>query len=228
MARFEKLVTRNDSRDGRVVVFFVRSTGTIVEKMRFNVDVGSEQLFVDIDVFPHASTEVLVKHHRSRQQQVRVEDPLAGVWIRGTFDLDLAECLAACESGVQAGQVDRVVRDLVRVLESQPHNREAAQNLHDAVRRLIDELARIGLGDGFLSTAPGGLFDEENRHIRTRQIGSLIAEIGAVGAFRADGEPVSITQLMGAIISEVEKRIRDGKSSGHLTFAWDGIGGWYP
>lgn len=124
-------------------------------------------------------------------------------------------------------QVDQVVRDNVRVLESQ-RNREAAQHLYDALGRLIDELTGIGFEVGFLSTAPGGPFDEDNRHIRTREIGSLIAEIGRVGAFEARGGTLSSEELMGVVIGEVQKRMHYDAKSGGLKFAWDGIGGWYP
>lgn len=48
----------------------------------------------------------------------------------------------------------------------------------DEMNRLIEELKQIGKKEDFLSERPGGLFDRECRHVRTREIGERIFEIG--------------------------------------------------
>ena len=77
----------------------------------------------------------------------------------------------------QAG-LEHAVECLLRALEVDPEHQDAPDHLCDVLLALIDELAQIGRTDGFLATQPGGKFDEYNRHIRTRDIGVLIAKIG--------------------------------------------------
>jgi len=46
------------------------------------------------------------------------------------------------------------------------------------VKRLLEELIRIGIQDDYLSEFPGRGFNAQCRHIRAREIGSRFFEIG--------------------------------------------------
>ncbi len=48
----------------------------------------------------------------------------------------------------------------------------------DEMNRLMDELLQIGRKEDYLSERPGGQFDRECRHIRTREIGQRIFDFG--------------------------------------------------
>ena len=52
----------------------------------------------------------------------------------------------------------------------------------DEMNRLLKELAQIARTDDFLSERPGGPFDRECRHIRTREIGERIYEFGTANS----------------------------------------------
>ncbi len=80
------------------------------------------------------------------------------------------------------------------------------------VTRLTDELIRIGQTEDFLSERPGGSFNRECRHIRTRDIGKRLDELGGV-------------QLMEYVNRQVRRKL--GKNlSWHLEAAWKDIGKW--
>lgn len=80
----------------------------------------------------------------------------------------------------------------------------------DEVNRLMDELARIAKEDDFLSERPGNPFDRECRHIRAREIGQRLFDIG-----KAD--------TMEWVIKKLTKRI--GKDmAAHLEACWYRIG----
>ncbi len=82
----------------------------------------------------------------------------------------------------------------------------------DEVDRLLGELFRIGQTDDFLSERPGGGFNRECRHIRTREIGQRLDEIGGL-------------QLMEFANRSVRRKL--GKNlSWHLEAAWKDIGKW--
>jgi tetratricopeptide (TPR) repeat protein len=127
----------------------------------------------------------------------------------------------------QAG-LEHAVECLLRALEVDPEHRDAPDHLCDVLLACIDELAQIGLTDGFLATQPGGKFDAYNRHIRTRDIGMLIAKIGKRGVFKADGRALESDLLMELVINAVQKKMGAHRSSSSLPFAWQGIYGWNP
>lgn len=82
----------------------------------------------------------------------------------------------------------------------------------EEVERALDELVRIGRTDDFLSERPGGGFNRDCRHIRTREIGERLNELG--------GEP-----LMEYAFNHVRHKL--GKDlSWHLQAAWKDIGEW--
>ncbi|HEX9019022.1 MAG TPA: hypothetical protein VF806_07535 [Anaerolineaceae bacterium] len=81
-----------------------------------------------------------------------------------------------------------------------------------AVERMIDELIRIGQTDDFLSERPGGGFNRDSRHIRAREIGKRLDEIGGM-------------DLMQYANRRVRRKL--GKNlSWHLEAAWKDIGQW--
>ena len=82
----------------------------------------------------------------------------------------------------------------------------------DEVERLIEELLRIGKVDDFLSERSGGAFNRECRHIRAREIGKRLDELGGV-------------DLMLYVNRRVRRKL--GKNmSWHLEAAWKDIGHW--
>jgi hypothetical protein len=80
------------------------------------------------------------------------------------------------------------------------------------VTRLLDELVRIGKTEDFLSERPGGAFNRDSRHIRTREIGMRLHDLGGV-------------KLMEYTNRHIRRKL--GKNlSWHLEAAWKGIGDW--
>ena len=91
---------------------------------------------------------------------------------------------------LKKGSMDDAIGSLLRAIELNPNHEDARDHLHDAVSKLIDELVQIGYKNGFLTEQPSEKFDDAKRHIRTRRIGALIAEIGHKGGFRKNGKTV--------------------------------------
>jgi hypothetical protein len=80
------------------------------------------------------------------------------------------------------------------------------------VDRLVDELARIGKNDDYLSERPGPPFNFHCRHTRAIDIGKRLNEIGGFN-------------LMEAVYFRMKKKV--GKVTGsHLEYCWQGIGKW--
>jgi hypothetical protein len=82
------------------------------------------------------------------------------------------------------------------------------------VKRLLDELIQVGRQDDYLSERPGGPFNVQCRHVRARQIGSRLNEIG--------GMP-----LMEYVFDQVRRKLGKELAS-HLEFTWAEIGRWMP
>ncbi len=83
------------------------------------------------------------------------------------------------------------------------------------VEKLLAELVEIGLRDDFLSERPGAGFNVQCRHIRARQIGTRLNDIG------------------GLVLMEYAQRFvrrksgKPGRSlAEHLEYAWAEIGDW--
>jgi tetratricopeptide (TPR) repeat protein len=125
---------------------------------------------------------------------------------------------------LRRGQVDQAVVCLLRALEVDPHHQDAPDHLFDVLSALIDELVRIGRGDGFLSMQPGGKFDDANRHARARAIGALIARIGRRGIFKTGGRPLASSLFMEIVIKNVAQKIADPRHAVSLKSAWSGLG----
>ncbi len=91
-------------------------------------------------------------------------------------------------------------------------NKPYPSHAQQEVERMLDELVRIGKTDDFLSERPGGGFNFECRHIRTREIGKRLNEIGGL-------------PLMEYADRYVRRKL--GKNlSWHLEAAWKDIGQW--
>ena len=82
------------------------------------------------------------------------------------------------------------------------------------VTSLMDELIRIGIKEDYLSENPGYGYNSQCRHIRTREIGKRLNEIGG-------------NELMSWAFAMVRKKAGKLPAS-HLEYAWNDIGDWQP
>lgn len=80
------------------------------------------------------------------------------------------------------------------------------------VNRLVDELIRIGIKEDYLSEHPGGGYNLQCRHIRTREIGLRLSDIGGL-------------PLMIWVYDRVRKKAGKTPAS-HLEYAWQDVGVW--
>ncbi len=80
------------------------------------------------------------------------------------------------------------------------------------VNTLINELIEIGNKEDFLSVIPGGTFNAQCRHVRTRRIGDRLNVIGGL-------------ELMRFAFEQVKKKAGKVLAS-HLEYAWADIGPW--
>lgn len=80
------------------------------------------------------------------------------------------------------------------------------------VERLVDELIKIGIKEDFLSEHPGGGYNVQCRHIRTREIGKRLSELGGL-------------RLMSWAFTKVSKKAGKVPAS-HLEYAWEDVGEW--
>ncbi len=126
---------------------------------------------------------------------------------------------------LRKGQFEQAVACLLQALEVDPQHQDAPDHLVDVLSALIDELVQIGGRDGFLSTQPGGKFDDANRHTRTRAIGALIAKIGQHGIFKVGKQPLASDLLMDIVLNEVAQKMGSLRHAISLKSAWSGIGG---
>jgi len=80
------------------------------------------------------------------------------------------------------------------------------------VDELVDQLISIGHKEDFLSERPGGEYNGQCRHRRTREIGEKLNAIGGI-------------DVMWLAFERVRKKV--GRQLGdHLEYAWGGIGEW--
>jgi hypothetical protein len=80
------------------------------------------------------------------------------------------------------------------------------------VDKLMAELFQIGVEQDYLSERPGGAYNHQCRHLRTREIGRRFDEIGGLA-------------LMQWAHKKVKKKISKNRAE-HLEYAWDGVGPW--
>ena len=86
-----------------------------------------------------------------------------------------------------------------------------AKDKHE-VDRLINELITIGIKEDYLSERPGAGFNLQCRHVRAREIGKRLSEIGGL-------------KLMNHAYGLVRKKAGKVPAS-HLEYAWDSVGEW--
>ncbi|OJX41227.1 MAG: hypothetical protein BGO78_00305 [Chloroflexi bacterium 44-23] len=85
-------------------------------------------------------------------------------------------------------------------------------HMRQEVERFTTELIQIGEADDFLSERPGRPFNSQCRHIRTREIGKRLHEMGGL-------------PLMEYVHVRINKKL--GKNlAAHLEYAWAEIGNW--
>jgi hypothetical protein len=85
----------------------------------------------------------------------------------------------------------------------------------EEITSLVEELVKIGKTDDFLSERPGFGFNGQCRHVRARQIGLRLHNLG--------GFP-----LMEWVYFKVKRKLgKQGKILvSHLEYAWVEVGGW--
>ncbi len=90
-----------------------------------------------------------------------------------------------------------------------------SEQAYSDIRRMIDELLRIGKNEDFLSLRPGGAFDQNCRHIRAREIGKSLGEMGGV-------------DLMRYVFSALEKKLgrKHSDLAEHLGYCWNHLAEW--
>lgn len=86
--------------------------------------------------------------------------------------------------------------------------------LRPEVNRMTEDLIKIGQLDDFLSERPGGAFNGQCRHIRARQIGERLNQIGGF-------------ELMEQTYKKIRKRL-GAQLGSHLSYSWTDIGKWVP
>jgi len=91
---------------------------------------------------------------------------------------------------------------------------EAGLSLGPEVDSLVAELIEIGRSDGFLSMQAGGKFNKNHKHIRAREVGTRLNEIGGMKLMQATGYRVGATLGAGP--------------ARELESAWGYIGEWLP
>lgn len=84
----------------------------------------------------------------------------------------------------------------------------------EEIERLIKELNKIGETDDFLSERPGAPFNIQCRHIRARDIGIRLNELGGLA-------------LMEYVHRKLKRKLSP-KLISHLEYAWADIGDWVP
>jgi hypothetical protein len=104
---------------------------------------------------------------------------------------------------------------LIEILFSHPAIRRLPPEQRKEVDRLLEELVKIGRLDDFLSLQPGGPFDIRCHHVRSRQIGTRLDELGGL-------------ELMQAARSYVKRKLKKTNLAEHLDYCWQDIGEWKP
>lgn len=80
------------------------------------------------------------------------------------------------------------------------------------VNKLVAELIKIGIKEDYLSEQPGSGYNFQCRHLRTREIGKRLNEIGGLS-------------LMMWAFEKVRKKAGKVPAS-HLEYAWQEVGEW--
>lgn len=80
------------------------------------------------------------------------------------------------------------------------------------VKKLLDNLVKVGRQDDYLSLQPGGPFNARCHHTQARQIGQQLNEIGGL-------------DLMWAARSYVKDKLKTTLAE-HLDYCWQDIGEW--
>jgi hypothetical protein len=80
------------------------------------------------------------------------------------------------------------------------------------VKKLVTELIVIGIKEDYLSEHPGSGYNAQCRHVRTREIGRRLSEIGGL-------------RLMTWVYEKVRRKAGKIPAS-HLEYAWQDVGEW--
>ena len=85
-------------------------------------------------------------------------------------------------------------------------------NERSEVEKLVEELIRIGIKEDYLSEHPGAGYNIQCRHVRAREIGKRLSDIGGL-------------KLMNWAFLKVKKKAGKIPAS-HLEYAWENVGEW--
>jgi hypothetical protein len=99
--------------------------------------------------------------------------------------------------------------DLFRTMPCESQNKAE-------VEKLVEELRQIAIKDDFLSEHPGGVFNMQCKHVRARQIGTRMDEIGGVELME---------WAFGHLRRKLTKKERY-KLLEHLGYCWNNLNGW--
>jgi len=80
------------------------------------------------------------------------------------------------------------------------------------VKRLLEELVKIGELEDYLSLHRGGDYDRNYHHKRAREIGKRLNEIGGL-------------ELMQAARAHIKRKLKPVMAE-HLDYCWQDIGDW--
>lgn len=100
------------------------------------------------------------------------------------------------------------------VLFGHPAVRNLPPQSKSEVKRLFEELVKIGKLEDYLSVHRGGDYDRNYHHKRTREIGARLNQIGGL-------------PLMQAARARVKRKL-DPIMAEHLDYCWMEIGEWHP
>lgn len=101
---------------------------------------------------------------------------------------------------------------ILEAIFGHPAIRQLPSQQKQEVKRLLDDLVKIGNLDDFLSTHPGGPFNVRCHHTRARKIGERLHEIGGLS-------------LMDAARAHIRRKLNPVMAE-HLDYCWQDIGEW--
>jgi len=104
--------------------------------------------------------------------------------------------------------------DIIAMIFGDPTIRQLPPHEKEEVKRLLEELVKLGKLDDYLSLQPGGPFNVRCHHMRARKIGERLNQIGGL-------------ELMHAGRAHVKRKLKAVMAE-HLDYCWQDIGEWQP
>ncbi len=95
-----------------------------------------------------------------------------------------------------------------------PAIRNLSGHQQEEVKKIINDLIRIGKQDDFISLSPGGDFDIRCHHRQARDLGKRLNDMGGL-------------DLMMAVRMRIRRKLKSVMAE-HLDHCWKEIGDWQP